>query len=643
MIQQMRRLPAICAEAIGNVIQFAGSVTIEAAELGENANPGSVSILAYNGGPLVVAGYDAPVYLRVEGITGLGKQNPLLRDHDKKRIIGTIEAKRGAGYSIEASGKLVGKSSDRIEVEELAADGFQWQASVGARPTKLVKIKAGNSMEVNGNKITGPAYVAMESRLAEVSLVTIGADADTQVYLAVAAEESNQTPINSESETLAVIKGARKRRADIEAAAIKLINEGGDIEAIETAMTEAISDPNVSASDFELKLLREYRRPQGRISSGGGNELRGRDLEQAVEASIMLTLGSTASDLEAAFDERVINAMDRHNELRHGLSLQDALQFAASQNRERVSRRDVSAMLRGAFPDVEASGVSTFTLSGIFSNIANKYMKAAFESVESAWREVSEIESVKDFKQVTYYALTGDMTYDKVAPSGELKHATVGEQSFTNQAETYGKLFSMSRPDIINDDMGALKRTPRMLGRGGALKLNDIFWTEFEENAGNFFHDNNNNLIDSGSASPFYLLCNPMDLAMIQVVFLNGRQMPVVEQTDADFKQLGIQMRGYHDFGVNKQEPRAAVKSPAALDIDNLAAAYKLFLDQTDYDSKPLSLMPQILLVSTSNYVTGNNLYNSTQIQSGNTGKILQSNPFAGKFRVVSSAYLTNA
>ena len=51
---------------------------------------------------------------------------------------------------------------------------------------------------------------------------------------------------------------------------------------------------------------------------------------------------------------------------------------------------------------------------------------------------------------------------------------------------------------------------------------------------------------------------------MIEVCFLNGQQNPTVETADADFNTLGIQMRGYHDFGVSKQDYRAAVKSKGA-------------------------------------------------------------------------------
>ncbi len=45
------------------------------------------------------------------------------------------------------------------------------------------------------------------------------------------------------------------------------------------------------------------------------------------------------------------------------------------------------------------------------------------------------------------------------------------------------------------------------------------------------------------------------------MVFLNGQEAPVIETAQADFNILGVQMRGYHDFGVALQEPRAGMKS----------------------------------------------------------------------------------
>ena len=37
--------------------------------------------------------------------------------------------------------------------------------------------------------------------------------------------------------------------------------------------------------------------------------------------------------------------------------------------------------------------------------------------------------------------------------------------------------------------------------------------------------------------------------------FLNGQESPTIETANADFNVLGIQMRGFHDFGVSLQDP----------------------------------------------------------------------------------------
>ena len=63
------------------------------------------------------------------------------------------------------------------------------------------------------------------------------------------------------------------------------------------------------------------------------------------------------------------------------------------------------------------------------------------------------------------------------------------------------------------------------------------------------------------STKAWYLLSDPNDLPVIEVAFLNGQEAPTIETATADFNILGVQMRGYHDFGVALQDPRAAIKS----------------------------------------------------------------------------------
>lgn len=69
--------------------------------------------------------------------------------------------------------------------------------------------------------------------------------------------------------------------------------------------------------------------------------------------------------------------------------------------------------------------------------------------------------------------------------------------------------------------------------------------------------------ISGYSTTSWYLLADPRSLATIEVAFLDGQQAPTVETADADFNTLGIQMRGYHDFGVSLQDPKAGVRANA--------------------------------------------------------------------------------
>jgi len=63
------------------------------------------------------------------------------------------------------------------------------------------------------------------------------------------------------------------------------------------------------------------------------------------------------------------------------------------------------------------------------------------------------------------------------------------------------------------------------------------------------------------SAKAWYLLAEATDLPVIEVAFLNGQESPTIETAEADFNVLGVQMRGYHDFGVALQDHRGGVKS----------------------------------------------------------------------------------
>ncbi|MFM9062920.1 MAG: hypothetical protein ACKOOI_07790, partial [Pirellula sp.] len=333
-----------------------------------------------------------------------------------------------------------------------------------------------------------------------------------------------------------------------------------------------------------------------------------------------------------------------------GIGLQELLLEAAWANGYTGRTfRDHREVMRAAFGNrVEASSVSNVDIGGILANVANKFLLEGFFTVERTWRNICAIRNVVDFKTVTSYRLIGKDQYELVAPGGEIKHGNLGNESFTNRADTYGLMLGVDRRDFINDDLGAITTVPRKLGRGSGLKINDIFWTTFMNNSAFFTAGNKNfvsgadtaltidgltkaevayyDLVDAdgkpigtmptillvptalsaigtqlykslemrdntanarmpinnphagkfrvevsrylgnsnytgNSTKAWYLLSDPNDLPLIEVAFLNGQEAPTIETATADFNVLGVQMRGYHDFGASLQDPRAAIKA----------------------------------------------------------------------------------
>lgn len=70
--------------------------------------------------------------------------------------------------------------------------------------------------------------------------------------------------------------------------------------------------------------------------------------------------------------------------------------------------------------------------------------------------------------------------------------------------------------------------------------------------------------LTGNSSTAWYLLADPNDIPAIEVVFLNGRETPIVQQSDTEFNTLGVQWRVFHDFGATLQEPRAGIRSAGA-------------------------------------------------------------------------------
>ena len=218
-----------------------------------------------------------------------------------------------------------------------------------------------------------------------------------------------------------------------------------------------------------------------------------------IEAALCLAGG--LSKPEDHFSDQVLNAADRAS---RGLGLQSLLMTAACGNGyqarpgEYVTDGNLRRVLQAAFAaDIKASGFSTLDISNVVSNTANKFLLDGFNEIEDPWQQIASVKNVRNFKQATFVRLLDSLEFEQVGNAGEIKHGTLGDDTMTVQANTYAKMLSITRTDIINDDLGALTDVPRRLGRAAMMKFRRLFWTAFTASDG-FFASGNGNIVGTG-------------------------------------------------------------------------------------------------------------------------------------------------
>lgn len=413
-----------------------------------------------------------------------------------------------------------------------------------------------------------------------------------------------------------------------------------------------------AGSDFKVACLREDRPAGPAIHSGRGSaDING----EVIEAALATSPAMQIKDAEKGYSDKTLQTA--HSLFKGRVSLHQVMILAASANGyqpmagERIHVGNLREVLRYSFasPMIQASA-SVVSLSGILSNIANKVLLQGFFEVGDEWKQISEVRPVSDFKTVTSYRLLDNMEYEKIGANGEIPHGQVSEESFTRSADTYAKMFSLTRQQIINDDLGAFDDIRTRLGAGAARAMRRLFWQTFMDNAsfftsgrGNYISGSTSNLgtdgvglqlgitayrklkstdkkqvgstsnnIPGGPIGPPSLVVVPPEvefnaeklytssnLSTVQddnihrgkyrpivvnelsdtgytgnsttawylfgallkpmvVSVLNGVETPTIESAEADFNSLGVQFRGYHDFGCDKAEWLAGIKSKGA-------------------------------------------------------------------------------
>lgn len=153
---------------------------------------------------------------------------------------------------------------------------------------------------------------------------------------------------------------------------------------------------------------------------------------------------------------------------------------------------------------------AAFTHSGsdfplLLANIAEKSMMKGYEEAEETFQIWTSVGTLSDFKVGKRVDITSMPSLEIVAEGAEYSYATVGERGEQVQLATYGKMFSITRQAIINDDLDAFSKIPKLFGRAAIRTVGDLVYAILTSNPNMadgvaLFHADHANLIGSGTA-----------------------------------------------------------------------------------------------------------------------------------------------
>jgi ATP-dependent protease ClpP protease subunit len=289
--------------------------------------------------------------------------------------------------------------------------------------------------------------------------------------------------IDADAIAAQTLKIEAARRANIKAVVQPFISRP-NIAALTNA---ALDNPGKSVESFRAEVLR----------------LLGRDVEPLGGGLIM-----TIEDESDKFRAGVVSGMmiragltanDSTNEFR-GYSLMELAR--ATLHRKNISTKglDKMSVVAAAFTH------STSDFDNLLADVASKSMMRGYDEADETFQAWTSVGNLPDFKASKRVDLNTFPSLLEVAPGAEYKYATIGDRGETIQLATYGRMFSITRQAIINDDLDVFTRVPNKMGRAAIRTVGNLVYAVLTANAAMadgiaLFHASHANLATAAALS----------------------------------------------------------------------------------------------------------------------------------------------
>ena len=507
---------------------------------------------------------------------------PILYGHDWDAQLGHATVSRVDDSGVWLEGVVSVPSERAAEWIASAKAGFPWNASLGFLVMDGVDLGDNDEIEVNGRTERGKLTVATAIQIWECSVVTFGADPNTEANISASLYRNNNQPSNDIE-----VQAMEEEKKLVEAEATPIVAEvdsGAELDKIRAARVEenkridaleaiaktygdreflnaAISE-NWTPDKFELETLRHARRqapaPFAVANVNGGD----------VATVAMLRACNRKID-EKRYSAQTLEAADRIK----SRDLRGIFEAATGFNPTEAQRIDGKEYW-------QAASLSTYNLPNVLSTTANAILLNELGNYERRWAPLFKFSSVNDFRKAERWRLDSDFEFKEVAEGQEFESGTQSESGWEIQAKTYGREYFIGWQSLVNGEaLGVFNGVMQQIAFGAESTLNKICWG---------------------------LLMNP-----------------------------GNAPDGTAYYHAN----HGSLKTSCALTLANLGAAISAFMTRKKANGTPIGIEPRYLVVPPSLLSTARNIVSSSWVNSSGV-EGLDYNPMRNIVEIVTAPQL---
>ena len=403
---------------------------------------------------------------------GLGT---VLFNHDRDAVVGHIEK-----VWLEDNR---GKALVRFDTDEQSETIFQkvqsgtlQGVSVGYAIYRYEVLEDEDTKSTNG-RFNGPAYVVTDWEPLEISIVSV--PADPTVGVGRSAEEIHTSIDTQEDNT----RMDQEKTLEVQEVKSTPVETGITQEDLQKAMEQErkrTSEITALFRDFDIEGADEAI-----VMGVSVDEARAMVMDQlrARNKGVSVTMGEAESDkFRAAAQDAVLMAA--------GIPVADAAPGAQELRghsmvelaRESLQREGLQANFGDNMELARQAINSTSTFPAIMANLANKSVMVGFNEAETTYQIWAGKGSNRDFKEAARVALSEAGNLELVPEGGQFQQDFLGEASARTKVATYGKLFSLTRQAIINDDLGLFSKIATKYGSAAKRLVNKMVYAQLTGN-----------------------------------------------------------------------------------------------------------------------------------------------------------------